>query len=119
MGLSRPRSLQELKEVGKEQPRLEAEHPANSAKNRYPHVLPCECGGRWAGRRCPGAACLCPLPKHALLSADDHSRVRLALLDGKPHSDYINASFIPVRQPVGWLWHLLRLQGVLSCPGCP
>lgn len=32
--------------MGKEQPRLEAEHPANTAKNRYPHVLPCECG--WA-----------------------------------------------------------------------
>uniref|UniRef100_A0A4W2I0Y9 protein-tyrosine-phosphatase n=1 Tax=Bos indicus x Bos taurus TaxID=30522 RepID=A0A4W2I0Y9_BOBOX len=58
--------FEELKEVGKEQPRLEAEHPANSTKNRYPHVLPY-----------------------------DHSRVRLALLDGKPHSDYINASFIP------------------------
>ncbi|XP_040119703.1 receptor-type tyrosine-protein phosphatase V-like [Oryx dammah] len=58
--------FEELKDVGKEQPRLEAEHPANSAKNRYPHVLPY-----------------------------DHSRVRLALLDGKPHSDYINASFIP------------------------
>ncbi|CAN0572474.1 unnamed protein product [Rangifer tarandus platyrhynchus] len=55
--------FEELKEVGKEQLRLEA---ANSAKNRYPHVLPY-----------------------------DHSRVRLALLDGKPHSDYINASFIP------------------------
>ncbi|KFO24404.1 Receptor-type tyrosine-protein phosphatase V [Fukomys damarensis] len=26
---------------------------------------------------------------------DDHSRVRLAQLEGKPHSDYINASFIP------------------------
>lgn len=51
MGLSRPRSLQELKEVGKEQPRLEAEHPANSTKNRYPHLLPCEHGGRWAGLR--------------------------------------------------------------------
>uniref|UniRef100_A0A4X1SDK2 Tyrosine-protein phosphatase domain-containing protein n=1 Tax=Sus scrofa TaxID=9823 RepID=A0A4X1SDK2_PIG len=59
--------FEELKEVGKEQPRLEAEHPANTAKNRYPHVLPY-----------------------------DHSRVRLTLLDGEPHSDYINASFIPV-----------------------
>lgn len=28
--------------MGKEQPRLEAEHPANASKNRYPHVLPCE-----------------------------------------------------------------------------
>lgn len=40
-------NLQELKEVGKEQPRLEAEHPANAAKNRYPHVLPCK--RRWQG----------------------------------------------------------------------
>ncbi|XP_023390544.1 receptor-type tyrosine-protein phosphatase V-like [Pteropus vampyrus] len=57
---------QELKEVGKEQPRLEAEHPANASKNRYPHVLPY-----------------------------DHSRVRLAQLQGDPHSDYVNASFVP------------------------
>uniref|UniRef100_G3U749 protein-tyrosine-phosphatase n=1 Tax=Loxodonta africana TaxID=9785 RepID=G3U749_LOXAF len=58
--------FEELKEVGKEQPRLEAEHPANATKNRYPHVLPY-----------------------------DHSRVRLAQLEGEPHSDYINANFIP------------------------
>nr|XP_020139947.1 receptor-type tyrosine-protein phosphatase V-like isoform X2 [Microcebus murinus] len=58
--------FEELKEVGKEQPRLEGEHPANTAKNRYPHVLPY-----------------------------DHSRVRLTRLEGEPHSDYINANFIP------------------------
>ncbi|XP_004685320.1 PREDICTED: receptor-type tyrosine-protein phosphatase V-like [Condylura cristata] len=58
--------FEELKEVGREQPRLEAEHPANASKNRYPHVLPY-----------------------------DHSRVRLTQLDGEPHSDYINANFIP------------------------
>ncbi|XP_043861135.1 receptor-type tyrosine-protein phosphatase V-like [Dromiciops gliroides] len=58
--------FEELKEVGKEQPKLEAEHPANAIKNRYPHVLPY-----------------------------DHSRVRLTQLDGEPHSDYINANFIP------------------------
>ncbi|XP_049714244.1 receptor-type tyrosine-protein phosphatase V-like [Elephas maximus indicus] len=58
--------FEELKEVGKEQPRLEAEHPANATKNRYPHVLPY-----------------------------DHSRVRLAQVEGEPHSDYINANFIP------------------------
>ncbi|KAF7487075.1 hypothetical protein GHT09_000443 [Marmota monax] len=60
--------FEELKEVGREQPRLEAEHPANTTKNRYPHVLPY-----------------------------DHSRVRLTPLEGEPHSDYINANFIPVR----------------------
>ncbi|XP_021018398.1 receptor-type tyrosine-protein phosphatase V [Mus caroli] len=58
--------FEELKEVGKDQPRLEAEHPANITKNRYPHVLPY-----------------------------DHSRVRLTQLSGEPHSDYINANFIP------------------------
>lgn len=34
---------------------------------------------------------------HYVLSADDHSRVRLTQLSGEPHSDYINANFIPVR----------------------
>lgn len=58
--------FEELKEVGKDQPRLEAEHPDNIIKNRYPHVLPY-----------------------------DHSRVRLTQLPGEPHSDYINANFIP------------------------
>ncbi|XP_060220333.1 receptor-type tyrosine-protein phosphatase V-like [Meriones unguiculatus] len=58
--------FEELKEVGREQSRLEAEHPSNITKNRYPHVLPY-----------------------------DHSRVRLTPLAGEPHSDYINANFIP------------------------
>ncbi|XP_074920814.1 receptor-type tyrosine-protein phosphatase V-like [Chelonoidis abingdonii] len=58
--------FEELKEVGKEQPKVEAELPANVSKNRYPHVLPY-----------------------------DHSRVRLSLLGEEPHSDYINANYIP------------------------
>ncbi|KAM3840465.1 LOW QUALITY PROTEIN: receptor-type tyrosine-protein phosphatase V-like [Vipera latastei] len=58
--------FEELKEVGKEQPKTEAEVPANAIKNRYPHVLPY-----------------------------DYSRVKLRLLDGQPHSDYINANFVP------------------------
>ncbi|KAM6458141.1 receptor-type tyrosine-protein phosphatase V-like isoform 3-T3 [Liasis olivaceus] len=58
--------FEELKEVGKEQPKTEAEVPANTIKNRYPHVLPY-----------------------------DYSRVKLTLLDGQPHSDYINANFVP------------------------
>lgn len=32
--------------------------------------------------------------------ADDHSRVRLSHLDGEPHSDYINANFVPVSAPL-------------------
>lgn len=35
------------------------------------------------------------------LSADDHSRVRLLVLDGDPHSDYINANYIDVRLSMG------------------
>ncbi|NXG41130.1 PTPRV phosphatase, partial [Psilopogon haemacephalus] len=58
--------FEELKEVGKEQLKLEAELPANISKNRYPHVLPY-----------------------------DHSRVKLSQLGEDPHSDYINANFMP------------------------
>ncbi|NWX03868.1 PTPRV phosphatase, partial [Caloenas nicobarica] len=58
--------FEELKEVGKEQPKVEAELPENVSKNRYPHVLPY-----------------------------DHSRVKLNQLEEDPHSDYINANFMP------------------------
>ncbi|XP_010292173.1 PREDICTED: receptor-type tyrosine-protein phosphatase V-like, partial [Phaethon lepturus] len=58
--------FEELKEVGKEQPKVEAELPANVSKNRYPHVLPY-----------------------------DHSRVKLSQLGEDPYSDYINANFMP------------------------
>ncbi|NXT59376.1 PTPRV phosphatase, partial [Pluvianellus socialis] len=58
--------FEELKEVGKDQPKVEAELPANISKNRYPHVLPY-----------------------------DHSRVKLSQLGEDPHSDYINANFMP------------------------
>lgn len=36
-----------------------------------------------------------------VLSADDHSRVRLLVLDGDPHSDYINANYIDVSILIG------------------
>ncbi|XP_017676967.1 PREDICTED: receptor-type tyrosine-protein phosphatase V-like isoform X2 [Lepidothrix coronata] len=58
--------FEELKEVGKEQSKVEAELPANVSKNRYAHVLPY-----------------------------DHSRVKLSQLGEDPHSDYINANFMP------------------------
>ncbi|XP_068393764.1 receptor-type tyrosine-protein phosphatase V-like [Eschrichtius robustus] len=90
-------AFEELREVGEEQPRLEAEHPADTAENRYPHVLPY-----------------------------DHSRVRLTPLDGEPHSDYVNASVIPgYTRPQGFIttqgplkktledfWRLVREQQV-------
>ncbi|NXH18352.1 PTPRV phosphatase, partial [Bucco capensis] len=58
--------FEELKDVGKEQPKGKAKLPANISKNRYPHVLPY-----------------------------DHSRVKLSQLGDDPHSDYINANFMP------------------------
>ncbi|XP_053312895.1 receptor-type tyrosine-protein phosphatase V-like [Spea bombifrons] len=58
--------FEELKQVGNNQPKVEAELPANAAKNRYPYILPY-----------------------------DHSRVKLTLTDGDPHSGYINANYIP------------------------
>uniref|UniRef100_A0A8C3QKT0 protein-tyrosine-phosphatase n=1 Tax=Cyanoderma ruficeps TaxID=181631 RepID=A0A8C3QKT0_9PASS len=58
--------FEELKEVGKEQSKVEAELPANVSKNRYAHVLPY-----------------------------DHTRVKLSQLGEDPHSDYINANFMP------------------------
>ncbi|KAM9369376.1 receptor-type tyrosine-protein phosphatase V-like [Phaethornis superciliosus] len=58
--------FEELKEVGKEQPKVEARLPANVSKNRYPHVLPY-----------------------------DHSRVKLSQQGEDPQSDYINANFMP------------------------
>lgn len=36
-----------------------------------------------------------------VLSPDDHSRVRLLVLDGDPHSDYINANYIDVSILIG------------------
>ncbi|XP_029428450.1 receptor-type tyrosine-protein phosphatase V-like isoform X2 [Rhinatrema bivittatum] len=58
--------FEELKEVGKDQSKAAAELPANSSKNRYPHVLPY-----------------------------DHSRVKLSQLGDDPSSDYINGNYIP------------------------
>ncbi|NWU94896.1 PTPRV phosphatase, partial [Upupa epops] len=58
--------FEELKEVGKDQLKVEAELPANVPKNRYLHVLPY-----------------------------DHSRVKLSQVGEDPHSDYINANFMP------------------------
>ncbi|KAK2086260.1 hypothetical protein P7K49_035685 [Saguinus oedipus] len=64
--------FKELKEVGKEQPRLETKHPPNTTKNHHPHVLPY-----------------------------DPSRDRLTQLEGEPHSDYINTNFITVNRSKG------------------
>lgn len=67
--------FEELKEVGKEQPTLEAGLVVPTPPRTITHMCyPVNAGDR---------------------REDDHSRVRLTRLEGEPHSDYINANFIP------------------------
>ncbi|XP_029974537.1 receptor-type tyrosine-protein phosphatase V-like isoform X2 [Salarias fasciatus] len=58
--------FEELTDVGKDLPTKAAEVEANREKNRYPYILPY-----------------------------DHCRVRLSVQNSAPHTDYINASFVP------------------------
>ncbi|XP_078212969.1 uncharacterized protein LOC100895196 isoform X2 [Callithrix jacchus] len=86
--------FKELKEVGKEQPRLETEHPPNTTKNHYLHVLPY-----------------------------DPSRDRLTQLEGEPHSDYIKTNFIPefivLKKTLEDFWQLMwEQQGRKSTVNC-
>uniref|UniRef100_A0A8D3AJ91 protein-tyrosine-phosphatase n=1 Tax=Scophthalmus maximus TaxID=52904 RepID=A0A8D3AJ91_SCOMX len=59
-------SVKELNEVGKDLPTRAGESEANREKNRYPYILPY-----------------------------DHCRVRLSVQNTNPHTDYINANFVP------------------------
>ncbi|XP_037334243.2 receptor-type tyrosine-protein phosphatase V-like isoform X2 [Pungitius pungitius] len=58
--------FEELEAVGKDLPARAGESGPNREKNRYPYILPY-----------------------------DHCRVRLSLQNSQPHSDYINANFVP------------------------
>ncbi|KAK3565897.1 hypothetical protein QTP86_020308, partial [Hemibagrus guttatus] len=60
------REFEELNDSAKEFSCRAGELDANKDKNRYPFILPY-----------------------------DHSRVRLSILESQPHSDYINANFVP------------------------
>ncbi|NXI51843.1 PTPRV phosphatase, partial [Chloroceryle aenea] len=68
-------------------PHLLCEAPA---AGEYPHCH--SLGGRADGhilvKGCPGGSCVWSL-------SDDHSRVKLSQLGDDPHSDYINANFMP------------------------
>ncbi|CAJ1084949.1 receptor-type tyrosine-protein phosphatase V-like [Xyrichtys novacula] len=58
--------FEELDNVGKDLPARVGELEANKEKNRYPYILPY-----------------------------DHCRVRLSVQNSSPHTDYINASYVP------------------------
>ncbi|KAM7404917.1 hypothetical protein PAMP_012221 [Pampus punctatissimus] len=59
--------FEDLNDVGKDLPTKAGDSQANRQKNRYPYILPY-----------------------------DHCRVRLSIQNSHPHSDYINANFVPV-----------------------
>lgn len=82
--------------------------PENRGKNRYNNILPCEffSAGAQAGmswnifHTSRSASSTLIIYAHALahlLSSDDSTRVKLSCVDDDPSSDYINASYIPVR----------------------
>nr|XP_020441079.1 receptor-type tyrosine-protein phosphatase beta-like [Monopterus albus] len=58
--------FEELEEVGKHLPSKAGDLVTNREKNRYPYILPY-----------------------------DHCRVKLSVQNSDPHSDYINANFVP------------------------
>ncbi|XP_066500733.1 receptor-type tyrosine-protein phosphatase V-like [Hoplias malabaricus] len=60
------REFEELSDIGQDFTCRAGELEANKEKNRYPYILPY-----------------------------DHCRVKLSLLEFQPHSDYINASYVP------------------------
>uniref|UniRef100_A0A3Q1EFF4 protein-tyrosine-phosphatase n=1 Tax=Acanthochromis polyacanthus TaxID=80966 RepID=A0A3Q1EFF4_9TELE len=59
-------SVQELSDVGKDLPTRAGDSEVNREKNRYPYILPY-----------------------------DYCRVRLSVQNSYPHTDYVNASFVP------------------------
>nr|XP_020485270.1 receptor-type tyrosine-protein phosphatase V-like [Labrus bergylta] len=58
--------FEDLNDVGKDLPTRAGDLEANREKNRYPYILPY-----------------------------DHCRVRLSVQNSNPHTDYINANFVP------------------------
>lgn len=96
---------QDLKDVGRNQTQDSALLPENRGKNRYNNILPCEFFS--AGTQTEitwnlwkSASCTLILYAHTLAClscSDDSTRVKLSCVDDDPSSDYINASYIPVR----------------------
>lgn len=96
--------VKELNDVGKDLPTRAGDSEANREKNRYPYILPCKCTTASFTEEClamiysPARLLLLLLLLNRLVT-DDHCRVRLSIQNSQSHSDYINASFVPVRTP--------------------
>uniref|UniRef100_A0A674NK29 protein-tyrosine-phosphatase n=1 Tax=Takifugu rubripes TaxID=31033 RepID=A0A674NK29_TAKRU len=92
---SRCQELAELSDVGKDLPTRVGDSEANRDKNRYPYILPY-----------------------------DHCRVRLSVQNSLPHSDYINANFVPrdfictqgpLQNTLVDFWRMVWEQNVRAC----
>lgn len=91
-------SRQDLKDVGRNQPQDSALLPENRGKNRYNNILPCESKHLPRTQTMIIWTCLLThLWLNMFLCSDDSTRVKLSCVDDDPCSDYINASYIPVR----------------------
>lgn len=89
--------VKELNDVGKDLPTRAGESEANREKNRYPYILPC----KWKSEKSQITANMCDnvwdFSLLFIVYIDDHCRVRLSIQNSQPHTDYINANFVPVR----------------------
>uniref|UniRef100_A0AAQ4R1L9 protein-tyrosine-phosphatase n=1 Tax=Gasterosteus aculeatus aculeatus TaxID=481459 RepID=A0AAQ4R1L9_GASAC len=66
--------------------------PAIRVADLLQHITQMKCGQGYGFKEEYEACCIFVLSD----PTDDHTRVRLQLLDGDPHSDYINANYIDV-----------------------
>lgn len=83
--------MKELSDVGKDLPTKAGDSEANRDKNRYPYILPCKCKLLITQVIMHIGAWFC-----FSLPTVDHCRVRLSVQNFFPHSDYINANYVPV-----------------------
>lgn len=89
--------VKELSEVGKNLPSRAGVWEPNREKNRYPYILPCKCKQTTESEHVNVQCFDCFIFFWPRPGIDDHCRVRLSIQNSLPHSDYINANFVPVR----------------------